>query len=136
MQGSLVVVHPDDHRAASPFRDRPGRAHGIAHVAADDPVEVRTVLQDLQGQVVGHVHGIHVVFRRDDLHIRVFGDGVLRAARPVLMAGRADVAHEDRHLSPVVQLLAERLRQVRAVLVVVRVADVGQPLAAFGGVGA
>ena len=52
------------------------------------------------------------------------------------MAGGANVSHENGDLSPVPQLFAERFRQVHTILVVVRIADVGKPLAALSGVGA
>ena len=128
------MVHANNNRMAVRLCDRPGGADGIAHVAADNPVQIRTVFQDLLRELIGQVNGIHIIFHRHDLHILILGYGILRALCAILMAGRADAAHKNGDLSPVAQPLTEGLCQICAVLIIVRISDISDSLTAFGGV--
>ena len=130
------MIHTDDHCLARLFLHCSRGSDRIAHITADKSVEIGVLAENLQSEVICVINRIHVIFNRDDLHALVLRDGVFRALRPVLMARRTDAPDKDRHLSFISELLAEGLRQVNAVLIVVRVSDISDALATGRRIGA
>ena len=124
-----VVVHADDHNIPSCFLHGPGSAHRIAHVAADEPAEIRMIVKYLHRQVVSPLNVVLVIFFGDDLHIRIICNCIPDALCPILVTRSAFCSDKHGDFAFSAKLFAQRPGKIGAVFIIMSVSDICDSLA-------
>ena len=132
LESTQVMVHADQYDIilSAGIEHSLSRANRVAHVVAEDALQIRIFLQPALCDGQRRFNGVIVILNVYHFDVGVFRHNILEALDSVLMAGSADCSAETCNLTLITDFLSKDFSEVYAILIIVSVAYVSDTIAA------